>query len=351
MAVGLSTGKVDLIRLEASKQSQRKNTLSSGPSTMLPVRTPRACNALAFSSVNPNYLAVGLEKVRGDSGLIVWDLVNILPSLRIPLFESSEDSIVNTADQSRPLPQIPRIDNHTRNDPRILQQHATAETVFSLTFLPSSVHLLLSNISNRFLRLFDLRAPSIPPLNYATKLHCIGVDPFDPHRIATCAESTVTIWDIRKFLQPIMTFSEKDALADGARIKQGSGYTNIEFSSTRRGTIATLEKESNYVRFWDLAESRISTLEGNIVSGGSSDGETNKSSREYNRGARRSWANLPWAGGGEKERLHQRHPSKEVDLSSSLELLPSQQSFVLSDTHRSKLFLHPIHSITCMNVH
>jgi hypothetical protein len=352
MAVGLSTGKVDLIRLEANKQSQRKHTLSSGPSATLPIRTPRACNALAFSSANPNYLAVGLDKVRGDSGLVIWDIVNVLPSLRIPRSESSGDPVVNDQSaSSRPLPQIPRIDNHIRNDPRILQQHGTAETVGSLAFLPSSAHLLLSNISNRFLRLFDLRAPSIPPLNFATKLHGIAVDSFDSHRIASFGESTVTIWDIRKFLQPTISFSERDALADGARTKQGFGYINIEFSSTRRGTIATLEKESTYVRFWDLAESRAIALEGSVVGGGgSSDGET-KSSKESSRGARRSWANLPWPGGGDKERFqHHGHPSKEADLSSSLELSPSLHSFVLSDTHRSKLFLRSILLMICMIV-
>lgn len=138
-----------------------------------------------------------------------------------------------------------------------------------------------------------------------------------------------------------MTFSEGDALADGARTKQGSGYVNVEFSSTRRGTIATLEKESTYVRFWNLIESKGSPLEGSVVGGGSSDGETNKSSRESSRGARRSWANLPWPGGGEKER---HHPSKEVDLNSSLEPLPNHQIFVLSNTHRSKLRLPTVMS-------
>ena len=179
------------------------------------------------------------------------------------------------------------------------------------------------------------------------------MDSFDNHRIASFGDSTVTIWDIRKFLQPIMAFSERDALADGAKTKQGSSYINIEFSSTRRGTIATLEKESTYVRFWDLTESRVSALDGSVIGGGgSSDGETNKNSREYNRGARRSWANLPWPGGGEKERLqHHGHPSKEGDLTSSMELLQNQQTFVLSDTHRSKLFLHPMYCVIWMNMH
>ncbi|KAF9650593.1 hypothetical protein BDM02DRAFT_1336385 [Thelephora ganbajun] len=67
IAVGLSTGKVDLMRLEATKRT-RDGVLSSGPSVSIPVRSSRACNTLSFSRIDPNYLAVGLEKQRGD----VW---------------------------------------------------------------------------------------------------------------------------------------------------------------------------------------------------------------------------------------------------------------------------------------
>ena len=200
------------------------------------------------------------------------------------------------------------------------------------------MHLLLANISNWYLRLFDLRAPSIPAMNVVTKLCGIAADPLDPHRIASFGDSAVTIWDVRKIMQPLLIFSERDALADGVWTKSGAScYSNIEFSSTRRGTLATLEKDSTYVRFWDLAESRVGALNGSAVGGGgSSDGETNKSSRDSNRASRKSWAAIPWPSGGEKEK-QQQHISKEKDLPSSLELLPSQQNIVLADTRRSKL--------------
>ena len=93
-----------------------------------------------------------------------------------------------------------------------------------------------------------------------------------------------------------LIFSERDALADGAWTKPGASYSNIEFSSTRKGTLATLENDSTCVRFWDLAESRVSAL-----NGGSSD-ETNKSSRDSNRASKKSWAAIPWPSGGEKEK-------------------------------------------------
>ena len=75
-----------------------------------------------------------------------------------------------------------------------------------MTFLPSSIHLLLANISNRYLRLFDLRAPSIPAMKVVTKLCGIAADPLDPHRIASFGDSAVTIWDVRKIMQLLLSY-------------------------------------------------------------------------------------------------------------------------------------------------
>ena len=330
---------MDLIRLEASKQAQRKNVLSSGPTVTLPVRNSRSCNALAFSDADPNYLAVGLDKVRGDSSLIIWDISSFAPTLSLPVNWSHDATLSPTTTttsslQSRPHPQIPRLDNQARIDPRILQQHAPTEVVSSLAFLPASTHLLLAGISHRWLRLFDFRSPSVIPFNVASKVHSIATDPFDPHRIACVGDAVVTIWDARRLNQPLLMFSERDALADGARIKPGSSYANIEFSSTRRGCLATLERDSTYVRFWDLTQSRTYIPDPSFKGGGSSDGDT-RSSRESIRGARRSWAaNLAWPTG-----TGQSQSSPKDSLSNSLELPPSQPSFVLADTRRSRSFL------------
>ena len=323
MAVGLTTGKVDLIRLEASKQAQHKNVLSSGPSVTLPVRNSRSCNALAFSIADPNYLAVGLDKVRGDSSLIIWDISTLTSSLSLPI--TAPTNVTTSA--SRPQPHIPRLDNQARIDPRILQQHAPTEVVSSLAFLPSSTHLLLAGISHRWLRLFDLRSPSAIALNVASKVHGMATDPFDSHRVACFGDNLVSIWDARKLHQPLLMFSERDAVADGAKIRPGSMYTNIEFSTTRRSCLATLEKDSSYVRFWDLAEVRMPSLDGSMTGGGSSDGET-KSLRDSTRASRRSWAaNLPWPAGDK-----QQFSPRDRDMFE----LSSQSSFTVADTRRSE---------------
>lgn len=265
MAVGLTTGKVDLIRLEAGKQAQQKNILSSGPTVTLPIRNSRSCNALAFSDADPNYLAVGLDKVRGASSLIIWDISTFTSSLTLPITSANN---ATPPSPRRPHPQIPKLDNQatSRMDHFILQRHAPTEVVSALSFLPSSTHLLFAGISHRWLRLFDLRSQT-NGINVASKVNGIATDPFDPLRVACFGDGIVNVWDARKLQQPLLTFTERDANTGGTRVRPGSVYANIEFSSTRRGCLAALEKDSTYVRFWDLLEVKMHSAEERVTGG------------------------------------------------------------------------------------
>jgi len=320
--VGLSTGKVDLIRLEAAKQARQHNILSSGPTVSLPIRNSRACNALAFCIPDPNYLAVGLDKIRNDSSLIIWDISSNREDLAIRT-HGEQHVRLDPLPLSRPQPHIPRLDH--RADGRLLQQHAPTEVVSSLAFLPQSTYLLLAGLSNRWLRLFDLRASTPAVTNVASKVHGIATDPFDPHRIACYGDSTVTIWDARRLGQPLLMFSERDGLGDGARPRQNVGYAHIEFSRTRRGCISTLEKDGNYVRFWDLTETRNMSADPGTL-GGFSDGE-GRPVRETGRAARRSWANLPWPAVQTSDARSRESPTLERQANAA---------YVLADTRRSE---------------
>ncbi|OJA11225.1 hypothetical protein AZE42_07890 [Rhizopogon vesiculosus] len=139
------------------------------------------------------------------------------------------------------------------------------------SFLPQSTHLLLAGISARWLRLFELRTPTPTTTNIATKVHGIVTSPINPHRIACCGYGIVTVWDARRLPHPLLTFTEKDAAADGARTRSGSGggggggaggansnavgfVDHIEFSSSRRSVLVTHEKDTSCVRFWDLQQ-------------------------------------------------------------------------------------------------
>ncbi|KAG1854355.1 hypothetical protein C8R48DRAFT_721684 [Suillus tomentosus] len=326
-AVGSASGRVDLIRLEATKVA-RNNILSSGPVVTLPVRNTRSCNALAFCNADPNYLAVGLDKVRGDSSLIIWDIQSATPLLSPsspPNLNLTEDSVL----EARPQPRIARAEvGHHRTDGRVLQQHAPTEVVSALAFLPQSTHMLLAGISARWLRLFDLRSAVPATTNIATKVYGIATSPIDPHQIACCGDGIITVWDARRLLHPLLMFTEKDAAADGARPRAGSGsfVNHIEFSSSRRGVLAAHEKDSSYVRFWDLQQAQGSE--------NNSDGERSRESSQTQT-AKRSWA--PWTAGGAANGNGNEMRHSNVESQEALAL-------VLSDTHKTTSFRKPLAS-------
>jgi WD repeat-containing protein mio len=305
VAVGTSTGRVDLMRLGATR-STRNGILSSGNVAHLPARSSRPCNALAFSSMDPNYLAVGLDKVRGDSSLVVWDIQSTSISLALP----SEDFSQSMSDRvERPQPAIAKSEIAPRVDPRVLQQQASAEAITALSFLPKSTSVLLAGISHRWLRLLDLRTPSPNATNVVfNKVQSIVTDPFDEHRFACIGDGLVSVWDARRLPRPLLMFSEKDALADGSKLRPNPAYSTAEFSSTRRGVLATLEKDGSFVRFWDTIQthSQVKKLDSD-----------SRDSSQSGRAHRKSWANLPWSGSAQQPNTVFDAPSSSWQLSLS----------------------------------
>ena len=152
-------------------------------------------------------------------------------------------------------------------------------------------------------------------------------DPFDPHRIACFGDSMVTVWDARKLSLPLLSFTERDAGADGARARtvQSGGYVGIEFSGTRRGMLASLEKDAPYVRFWDMmgAQPHSYTFDDAVLD-----------ESKVGKAGRRSWANLPWPAG-----QHQTPPSPK-DTSGA-----TSGTLVLHDTRRSTSTQSPSPSV------
>ncbi|KAJ3830143.1 hypothetical protein EV361DRAFT_794233 [Lentinula raphanica] len=322
-----SSGRVDILRLEASRYSQvgsEENVLSTGPILSLHVQKQRSCNALAFCTSDPNYLAVGLDKVRGDSSLVIWDVEEEMRVFRAASNLSDDAHVVlpyarePTNKRSTYTP-IPRTDYPLRNDQRIVQAHAQTDLISTLAWLPQNIHpyLLLAGISPRWLRLFDLRNPAGSGAgatyvsSIAAKVTGIATDPFDPTRFATWGDGNVTIWDIRKLQvsrfhadspnatptpTQLLTFSEKDAGIDSTcnnpslPVMHEPMYVAAEFSPTRRGMLATLAKDANFVRLWDVLEAGDSPAQhelGNL-------GEDIIRLKDKAPASRKSWANLPW---------------------------------------------------------
>jgi WD repeat-containing protein mio len=321
IAVGLSNGKVELTRLEGTRSATSQAWTK--PLVSLNAKTSRSCNALAFCNTDPNYLAVGSEKIRGDFGLVVWDLVSAAPSLsvRSPSNSQLTFNLPPPGAPPRPEPLIARAEPAPKHDGRILQQHASGEAVSSVAFLPRSTTLLLASVSYRWLRLYDLRTPQPGVISASSKIHGIATDPFDPHRIACFGDGIATIWDSRRMSHPLLTFTERDAAADGAKNRINSAFVNIEFSPTRRGVLATLERDANHVRFWDLQQFDVVDR--------SPERSHSRDSTQSRRAPRLSWANpsniLQWSASS----------GSQVSMATPGERDRSQSQVVLAGTKRS----------------
>ncbi|EJD52310.1 hypothetical protein AURDEDRAFT_158037 [Auricularia subglabra TFB-10046 SS5] len=318
IAVGIDSGRVDLLRLSqtAPLASNAGNTLfPSAPVASFLVRgAQRACNAIAFSTVDPNLMACGMDKSKAAPGLVIWDIESAFPQLSIDQHSQSSPS-------TTPLP---RASLQKSGDPRIVQPHAPTDGFTSVAFMPHSSRLLAAAVSSRWLRLYDLRAPQTsasvgtPPRQGACKsISDIVVDPLDSYRIASFGDDAVIrVWDYRSLALPVLTFSERDALSDGARARGGMVVSAIEFSPARRGLLASLEKEAPTVRFWD------------IVQGESVNGDHNASPNTSDAVSSKRSSGWRWTSStGEQDSLLQISTGDE-----------ERTIFHLADTHRSRRF-------------
>jgi len=124
------------------------------------------------------------------------------------------------------------------------------------------------------------------------------VDPFDSYRFACFGDDgAVRVWDIRRFSAPVLTFSERDASADGGGGGKGqaNSLASVEFARNRRGIIATMEKDATVVRFWDTVRATVTVQQedrsGNL--GESVDVEEGTGSKIS------KFTRLPWTSSGE----------------------------------------------------
>ncbi|KAI0266669.1 hypothetical protein BC834DRAFT_872947 [Gloeopeniophorella convolvens] len=339
VAVGSSNGRVDILRLESTRHI-REHSNGRNSYAPLPVKIPRTCASLAFCGVTPQYLAVGLEKVRNDTSLIIWDIHTSTPShVSTPSTSSASHIVAPPPSPARPttaLPPagrqyhpIPRTDLGARADSRCLQVHAQNEAVHSLAWLPQSNSLLAAGLSQRLLRLFDLRNSSPMVANVQGRVYALATDPFEPYHLAAAGDGVVTIWDTRKMPTPLLTFNDRDAFADGARTLNYSLHkvTHLEFSTGRRGVLATLGQDSAYIRLWNTIKTDSFDIPFTSEKSRGSDGAP------VSRTPKMSWTNatsmLPWSASGAAHNITTERDQAQPSTSYAL---------TLSDTRKSRRF-------------
>jgi WD40 repeat protein len=252
VAIGAASGEANVVQLDpAHKSGNGSEYLWS-----FPIKNQRRCNSIAFST--KNYLATGLERVRNDYCMNVYD------------FNSSL-----AAGQTEPYKKL-----------------AGSEAITSIKFFGGQPDTLIAGVLRQCIRLYDLRDPSSNGVaQFPTRqVHNLAIDPMDENSFISAGpagDPVVSVWDRRYAPR-----SGATASADGGpagpileirpTVDNGNNSTiwSLRFSGVKRGTFGVLSS-SGEVKIIELAQHAVKPGLGQVPQ--NSKGGTPWSSRTYTR--------------------------------------------------------------------
>nr|XP_019014511.1 uncharacterized protein I206_00593 [Kwoniella pini CBS 10737]OCF53292.1 hypothetical protein I206_00593 [Kwoniella pini CBS 10737] len=268
IATGLSTGRTLIHSLSPSTLSfplSSSNSTSNQTSTIatLNVKYSRPVTSIAFSSLDPNIIATGYEKHRSEYSLLIWDISEAINASQIPIDGDKEwerPSIENRLEITNLTAKI-----NITSEPRHIQHYCPSENVNSISFLPNSINQLLVSVSNKSIRLYDLKSPSsstnqsqsqnqIVGSNYQWNTRAVyGLTPnekkeglFASYEIIPAGANThsiVRLWDIRKPGQEILNFDV------------AGGIVNLEWKKEAEGLLGVGTRDKG-VGLWEIVEGK-----------------------------------------------------------------------------------------------
>ena len=165
VAVGSWSGEVTILHIDGSS-----------PNVSLPAKRQRLCNAVAFSRTG--LLAAGLEGIRNDFCLNLWDVNQRFPTVSSPKSGASK----------------PFVEPYRR--------FASSEAISSIKFFSGQPEVFVAGIKGKGIRIYDLRDNTVnPSLLFKTdSVFNIAIDPLDENYFA-CAgvpdDRTIQVWDCR----------------------------------------------------------------------------------------------------------------------------------------------------------
>lgn len=221
VVVGQAGGEATLLNIAEGHQD----------SLSFQVRSQRLCNAVALNT--QNLLAAGLDKVRTDFCLNVWDFNQRLPPPGSKGFSKQY------------------------SDP--LHKLASGEPITSLKFFHDDPSLLVAGVKGQFVRLYDLREPSAGNgLQFATRcVHNLAIDWLDENYFASCFPTTnpaICVWDrrmISRMNTPHMTFQQNEnrqpelSLELKSAVQSSGTIWSLRFSKAQRGCLGVLSSTGN----------------------------------------------------------------------------------------------------------
>ncbi|RFU79945.1 wd repeat-containing [Trichoderma arundinaceum] len=181
LAVGTGAGIVNLLRIDDSSNAYIE----------LGLKMARTCQAVSFNTTG--LLAVGLDRVRMDQSLQVWD-VNRLSSV-ISLGKGFPDNWGSLSEPKRVEPSV---------------------SVSSIKFFEDSPNVLVVGIKGQGVRIHDLRDPT-GVITFHTKCNNnLAIDYADQNYFASSAldHPGVMIWDRRATSRPIASHTYTQAVEE-----------------------------------------------------------------------------------------------------------------------------------------
>jgi WD40 repeat protein len=179
----------------------------------------------------PLTLATGLDKVRNDYCLLLWDC--------------EKQSAAAAANNYTPI--ASRMGSPALAQQRPLQQYGSSEAITSLAWFSKHRGLLAAGMGFKWLRLYDTRQENAnPSIVLGTKaVYGLAVDTFHDYRFASFTEEgVVKVFDMRAPNDALLTLNQD------AR----SGLARIAFHPTRPGYLASLSKDEEVVRLWNIQD-------------------------------------------------------------------------------------------------
>ncbi|KAI0871195.1 hypothetical protein GGS24DRAFT_510051 [Hypoxylon argillaceum] len=230
VAIGTASGTINIINLNDSTNHYLEQRL----------KFTRFCQAIAFN--NGSLLAVGLERVRNDQCLQVWD--------------------INRLTEIKPNTAWPSLDGSVLGE--AIHRFEPATTVSSTKFFEDSPQTLVVGIRNQGIRIYDLRDPNGTVINYQTKCNNnLAIDYVDSNYFASSSldRPGIVIWDRRVTSRTssspfYIEATDTDGLPWGAALNldraidinpsnapdRGSLVRSIRFCREHRGLLAVLSR-------------------------------------------------------------------------------------------------------------
>ena len=165
VAVGSWSGEVTILHIDGSS-----------PNVSLPAKRQRLCNAVAFNRTG--LLAAGLEGIRNDFCLNIWDINQRFPAVSSPKGGATK----------------PFVEPYRR--------FASSEAISSIKFFSGQPEVFVAGIKGKGIRIYDMRENTgNPALLFKTdSVFNLAIDPLDENYFA-CAgipeDRTIQIWDCR----------------------------------------------------------------------------------------------------------------------------------------------------------